>query len=332
VISGSASNDYSVVSDTCSGNLLTPGSSCDIGITFAPTTTGTRSATLLIINNSTNSPAMVALSGTGRLPAPQVCLSGGSLTFSGQEPGTTSAVQSVTVTNCGEANLVVNGATITGAYASDFVIVSNICTNGPIATNSTCTIGLVFIPGLTNIANRTATLQITDNAAGSPQTVALSGTAIGSQPDLLISKKPKLKKALGAGIINNTGDDQTLVLKVRRGKKKVFYVVFQNAGIDVDNFLVDGGGDVPGQLTASYFVGAKNYNGFTNEVTSAVVVGSYSTASLASGAITGDATLLRLQVNVSRTAAPGTNDVLITGASSLNPSKVDTVRARVIVR
>jgi len=331
-ITGANAGDFAIATDLCSGNSISPGGTCTFSVTFTPLANGSRTASLVFSDNAIGSPHSVNLSGTGAAPAPQVCLSTGTLTFGNQEAGTTSSVLSVTVTNCGTANLLINTATITGANATDFRIVSDVCSGGTLVPNANCTIGVVFNPGLTNIANRTASLQIPDNASGSPQSVTLSGTAFGSQPDVMLSKSKKMKKAIGSGVINNTGANQTLTIKIGRKKKKVFYIAFKNAGTIMDAFPVSGGGNVPGQLTVNYFVGAKNFNGVVNEVTSSVAANTYSTSSLAPGAITGDSTLLRLQVTIDAAATQGTTyNIPVTAHSSLNPAKQDTVVVQVIV-
>jgi Cep192 domain 4 len=57
--------DYSVSSNTCT-SLLAPGQSCTIGVTFTPTSPGSRLGTLIINGPNGNSfPATVQLSGTG---------------------------------------------------------------------------------------------------------------------------------------------------------------------------------------------------------------------------------------------------------------------------
>jgi uncharacterized membrane protein len=45
------------------------GGSCSFGVTFKPTATGSRSATLTIGDNATGSPQVVNLTGTGVPPA-----------------------------------------------------------------------------------------------------------------------------------------------------------------------------------------------------------------------------------------------------------------------
>jgi hypothetical protein len=62
----SVSGDFSQV-NTCS-NALNSGESCTIAVTFTPTTTGTRSGTLTLLDNAPGSPHSVSLSGTGAAP------------------------------------------------------------------------------------------------------------------------------------------------------------------------------------------------------------------------------------------------------------------------
>jgi len=59
-----ATTDYNVSSNGCN-QLLTPGKSCTIGVTFTPTAPGSRLATLMINGNGANFPASVQLTGTG---------------------------------------------------------------------------------------------------------------------------------------------------------------------------------------------------------------------------------------------------------------------------
>jgi hypothetical protein len=67
----------------------------------------------------------------------------------------------------------VTSLAITGANASDFAEMADTC-GSSVAAGGTCTIGVTFTPSA--VGQRAATLGITDNASGSPQTVNLSGT------------------------------------------------------------------------------------------------------------------------------------------------------------
>ncbi len=94
-----------------------------------------------------------------------------SLSFGSQTVGTTSAAQTVTLTNSGSGPLTITGISITGTNSADFGQ-TNACGNS-LAAGSSCAINVTFQP--TGVKTRTATLTITDNAATSPQSVPLSG-------------------------------------------------------------------------------------------------------------------------------------------------------------
>jgi hypothetical protein len=85
------------------------------------------------------------------------------------------APMTLTVTSTGSIPLTISGTTISGADASSFTVTSNNCT-AAISTGNTCQMVVTFKPTATG--SYTATLNVTDNAPASPQTVALSGTAV----------------------------------------------------------------------------------------------------------------------------------------------------------
>jgi len=64
-ITGPNAGDFSIASTTCLSTGLAPGGSCRFSITFKPSVTGTRSATLTLSDNALNSPQNVGLSGKG---------------------------------------------------------------------------------------------------------------------------------------------------------------------------------------------------------------------------------------------------------------------------
>jgi Ca2+-binding RTX toxin-like protein len=88
--------------------------------------------------------------------------------------GVTSAAQTVTVTNSGNAPLSVSGLTLSGANAADFKVSSTTCLAASVAAGGNCTVNLTFTPSAAGA--RTASLLIADNATGSPQSVPLTGT------------------------------------------------------------------------------------------------------------------------------------------------------------
>jgi hypothetical protein len=171
-ITGTDPGDYSQT-NTC-GISVAVGSSCTISVTFDPTLGGTRSATLSVSDNATGSPQTVTMTGTGTA----VELTPSSLTFSSQTVGTTSAPQTVTLTNAGaKATLSVTAISFAGTDPGDFAQTNN-CTVAVIRPGQSCTINVTFTPAATG--TRTASLSITDNGGGSPQTVSVTGTGTSS--------------------------------------------------------------------------------------------------------------------------------------------------------
>ncbi len=106
------------------------------------------------------------------LQAPTATLSSTALTFGPQLVGTTSASQSVSITNNGSATLVISNISVTGTNSGDFAATP--CgLPAQLAPGESCTVEITFTPTATG--TRSASLSITDNAAGSPQTVSLTG-------------------------------------------------------------------------------------------------------------------------------------------------------------
>jgi hypothetical protein len=103
-----------------------------------------------------------------------------SLTFGSQAVNTTSASQSVTVTNTGTA-----AASIVSVGTSGDFSQTNTCGTS-IAVNASCTVNVSFTP--TSSGTRTGSVTITGNASNSLLTVALSGTGTGGSTNLAAGK------------------------------------------------------------------------------------------------------------------------------------------------
>src|SRR5262249_7017186 len=161
----------------CSATL-TAGSTCTVDVVFTPSSLGAKNATLTISDTAPES-STVGLTGTGIAGAPGASVSPSTLpAFAVQAVGTTSATgQGVTVTNNGTATLNISSVSFTGTNAADFTIDNTPATHcgATLAVGPNCTITVKFAPAA--VGARSASLSISDNAAGSPQLVAVSGTA-----------------------------------------------------------------------------------------------------------------------------------------------------------
>ncbi len=109
-------------------------------------------------------------------PSPNVGLSAG-LNFGNVTDGTTSAPQTMTLTNTGNTNLIVSNVNITGPNSADFAQ-TDTCTT--VAPQATCPITVTFTPSIAG--TETANVSVTDNAPGSPQLGSLTGVGVGNGP------------------------------------------------------------------------------------------------------------------------------------------------------
>ncbi|PYV29263.1 MAG: hypothetical protein DMG22_23445, partial [Acidobacteria bacterium] len=200
-ITGANPSDFSLTTN-CVNNVLSQGQSCNVQMTFAPTASGTRTATLSVAADSSGSPPQtVSLTGNGVQPV--VTLSPTSLSFGNQQTGTSSSPQGVTLSNTGNTELNNLVISITGTNADQF-LQSNNC-GGSVAAGSTCTINATFNPNATG--SMTAAVTFQDNASNSPQTVPLAGTGFSSQVNLSPVTVPFSSQQVGT-----TSASQTLTL------------------------------------------------------------------------------------------------------------------------
>ena len=165
--SPTTSGDFAFADSGTCGTTLAAEASCLLNVNFTPTAAGTRTGAVTINDNSPDSPQMVPLTGTGVAQTPTVSVSPTSLNFGKQKIGTISAPRTVTVTNTGVSPVVISSVMTTAPFAQ-----TNHCLGSlPVATS--CTISVTFVPKTNRAQTRRVT--ITNNAAGSPQVVTLSG-------------------------------------------------------------------------------------------------------------------------------------------------------------
>jgi hypothetical protein len=181
-ITGTNPADFAESAGTCT-TTLAAGSTCTIGATFTPAAALAYSATLKIsytFSGIAGTSLQIPLTGTGSTSISEIGFSPASLTFPGQLLTTTSAGQTLTVSNPSTANAL----TITAITAStDYTIASNSCGALPITIAASpggtpCMLSITFNPSATSAPGvDNGTIMFTDNASGSPQSFTLTGTA-----------------------------------------------------------------------------------------------------------------------------------------------------------
>ena len=125
---------------TCTGTL-TAGANCTVNVIFQPTAAGLRNGTIDFTGNFTGSPASVGVSGTG-IPN-QLMVSTTLLTFPNTVVRTTSAAQSITITNT-SSTTALTGISFTGPGAP-FAISANTC-GVTLAPSGNCMVSVTFTP------------------------------------------------------------------------------------------------------------------------------------------------------------------------------------------
>lgn len=147
---------------------IAPAGICSINVAFAPTARGNISGSLMIFNDPAGNPMTVPLTGTAIAPVASV--SPATMTFASQLLGTTSAVQSVTLSNTGDVPLSITSIVTPTPFAQ-----TNNC-GMSLAAGASCAINLTFAPTARGTASGNLAVFVADPATG--QIVALSGTGI----------------------------------------------------------------------------------------------------------------------------------------------------------
>jgi hypothetical protein len=211
-ITGADQGDFKFDPASCPSQLAAR-TSCSITVTFTPTEPGARQATLMVTDSAGSQTLQLTgngvasnsggsgggsggsgsgggsggggsgsggsgSGGSGNPPSqPTVSFAPPSLSFLSSAQGMASPQLNVTFTNSNTSPnaqpLIIYGLQIGGLNATDFTITAG-CNAASYASGQACTVGIVFTPGAPG--NRVATLVVTDNAANSPQYVALNGS------------------------------------------------------------------------------------------------------------------------------------------------------------
>jgi len=158
----STSGDFAQTNNC--GSAVLPLTSCQIMVTFTPTTTGSRTGNVYVTDNA--GVQAVSLTGTGASAAPIVTVSPESLVFSTQKIKSKSGAQSVVLTNTGAAPVSVTSIGLSGDFANTGKCPAKLGAGG------SCTLNVTFTP--TAAGTRTGTLTYT--LSSGVVTVALTGT------------------------------------------------------------------------------------------------------------------------------------------------------------
>ena len=160
-------------SGTCASATLNAGASCTIVFSYTPTAVGTDNATYTFTGGGKTFPIALSGAGTSTTPPPAGQLSMTSaVSMPSTTVGTTSAAQTVTISNTGGSAVTVSS--ITSSNAGEFTVSGSNC--GTVNAGGGCTFNLTFTPAAAGA--RSATVTVVSNGTGSPQSIAASGTGV----------------------------------------------------------------------------------------------------------------------------------------------------------
>ncbi|MEO6797998.1 MAG: choice-of-anchor D domain-containing protein [Candidatus Dormibacter sp.] len=132
------------------------------------------------------------------------------LEFGGQVRGTTGGDVELTVTNNGTQPI---GPIAVGSSSSEFAVDLNGCTSGLATPQASCRITVQFTPSVAG--SRSGTLTLTDSAAGSPQSVSMTGT--GTVPQASVNPSSLTFGSLSHPLPLNTPSDPQSVTVTNTG-------------------------------------------------------------------------------------------------------------------
>jgi Abnormal spindle-like microcephaly-assoc'd, ASPM-SPD-2-Hydin len=219
-----------------SPEVLLPGQSCTIYVSFGPASGGQKTANLVIGDNAPDSPQTVALTGNA-ISTPQVTLQPGQLSFGSVTLGTSAPSEALTLSDTGGGPLHIGTIGIAGAAAADFAETSN-CP-ATLAVGSSCTLGITFTP--TAEGTRTASLTVHDDATGGQQAVALAGAGV--DPGTYLDDNFESGSLAQWAALSSTGS--TIALDSTNAHSGTTSVRIRNSGGDESSRLyanLEGGG------------------------------------------------------------------------------------------
>ncbi|HEX5410772.1 MAG TPA: SBBP repeat-containing protein [Terriglobia bacterium] len=194
-LGGSATDLGQAIATDPSGAAYLTGSSSS---TNFPVIAGAPQSTYVGTNSSFN----VFIAKISSQDAPAAALSPQSLNFGNQVINHASSPQTVTLVNAGSAPLTINGISATGQFSQ-----TNDCGTVVSAGGGSCTIQVTFTP--TQTGSVTDQITISDNAAGSPQAITVSGGGVTSAGTLSVSPA---SLTFAARTVGQTSPAQTVQL------------------------------------------------------------------------------------------------------------------------
>ncbi|MFQ5598529.1 MAG: choice-of-anchor D domain-containing protein, partial [Nitrospiria bacterium] len=188
---------FSILNDNCSGASLLPAGNCTFTVAFSPTATGLFNDTFDIPSDDPDeNPVTVSVSGTGvAIPVPDITVTDTvapaadlQMSFGNVTDGNTSD-QTVTLTNDGNANLLIGAIASFDVISAPFSILNDACSGSTLPPTGSCTLTVRFSPTTIGLFNDTFDIpsndpdenQVTVNVDGT----GVTGNSASTAPELV---------------------------------------------------------------------------------------------------------------------------------------------------
>ncbi len=150
---------------------IAPGTMSSFTLSYTPAGAGTVSGTLRLVSNAPGSPANFVLSGSGVAQTSQLSASPVSLSFASTTVGSSSASQTVTLSNTGNAAVTISQLTSSSTAFS----VTGLSLPLNLAAGQFTNFSVLFAP--LTAGSLSGSVSVASTATNSPTTIALSGLA-----------------------------------------------------------------------------------------------------------------------------------------------------------
>jgi len=177
---------FTIETDNCSGQVLTPGAFCNIKVRFSPSSTGNFSDSFDIPSDDPNENLVtvgVYGTGVGVVSVPDITVTDSiapvddlQIAF-GNVTQATLSNQTVTITNDGNGDLNIGNIAALDVLVAPFSILNDTCSSTTVAPTASCTLTVSFEPTSTGSFNDSFDIPSDDTDEASV-TVTLSGTGV----------------------------------------------------------------------------------------------------------------------------------------------------------
>jgi hypothetical protein len=157
--------------------VLSPGVSCSVTVTFAPTSVGQTSGGVWLRNTTATPDELVVFYGRGvdaRAGTASLSFAPAALVFGAQNVGTQSAGSTVALVNNGPAKLTPSALVVNGAAAYDYSAIGDCSVGVPIAAGGSCALTFFFAPA--TLGDRPANLVVDAPELANLAILSIDGT------------------------------------------------------------------------------------------------------------------------------------------------------------